>query len=112
MTWIRHILEGYPSEYNTLSENWSKACTVFKITPKKIILVESIPAQLDTEANRNVFSRIVSLGKDGNLVRRVTEFQPCSRCKKKAIPTIHCYTLLKENNKPVPEKWKNYCDSC
>ena len=110
--WIKYILDGYASEYNTLTENWQKACTFFKTTPKKIVLVESIPADLTDEKNKTIFSRIVSLGKDGNLVRRVSEFQPCRKCGKKAIPTMACYLLLKNNNKQVPKEWNTHCEKC
>ena len=110
--WIKYILDGYASEYNALTENWKKACSFFNTTPKRIVLVESIPADLTDEKNKTIFSRIVSLGKEGNLVRRISEFQPCIRCNKKAIPTRACYQLLKQNNKPVPAKWQNYCENC
>ena len=75
MSWVQHILEDYPVEYIFLKENWSKACTVFKTSPKKIFLVTHIPSKLDTEKHRQIFGRVVQLGKEGNLVRRINEFK-------------------------------------
>ena len=112
MSWVQHILEDYPTEYSFLKENWSKACTVFKTTPKKIFLVKVIPTTLDSEENRQIFGRITQLGKEGHLVRRVTEFQPCSVCKRKAIPTRRCYNVLKQIGKDVPKNWNGFCKSC
>ena len=106
--WFIAILDSYCEDYPHLTRNWLKICEISNTKPVSIIIVDELffdNSHSLIKAFAECFTRC------GFIVRRKSEFIPCSICSK-AIPTIKMYNLFKEKNISAPDSWSSMCLGC
>ena len=106
--WFIAILDEYCEDYPTLTTNWKKMCEITNTKPVSIIIVDEL---LFDDSHRLIKGFAECFTRTGFVVRRKSEFIPCSICSK-AIPTIKMYNLFKEKNISAPDSWSSMCLGC
>ena len=102
------FLNNYSKDYPHFENNWKGMCLTLNVKPAQIIIVD------DYEDNSNylllkTFAELLT--QSGFIIRKYTEFNPCSVCNL-AIPSPIIYNKLKESKIKVPEVWDTKCSSC
>jgi hypothetical protein len=106
--WLLYKLDRYSADYKFLDDNWTKICEMNKMSPQKIVLVSNIVFDIQHRLE-NVIAEFLT--RKGYVVRRITEFIPCSNCER-AIPCKEVWEKMVENNLPVPSTWASTCTGC
>lgn len=123
--WLVSYTNAYCPDYKHLPRNWEAICKQNNTTPKTIVFVKDVSfakggsgggmaarrstSHLNEEFVKQTFCEMMT--KKGYVVRRESEFQPCTVCTK-AIPCIQVWHLMKEKQMPVPKEWADKCSSC
>ena len=105
---VINVLSKYSTDYPHFDINWRGICETLKVPKAQIILVDDHPED-DKHFLVKTFSEILTQA--GFIIRRYTEFVPCTVCNS-ALPTEPIYNKLKENKIKVPEKWDTKCSTC
>jgi hypothetical protein len=103
--WILYILDDYSSNYPHLSYNWKFLNEQHNVPSQKIILIDKFE-------NDDHLSFAEVLTKTGCVVRTISEFSPCSVCKKIAVPTLPIHEKIQKAGKDVPKVWSDKCKNC
>ena len=105
-TWIVSICDAYSDDYDDLTRNWHACCDKLDVAPRKIFIVDDVPATEDS--SKSFLLHVIDiLSATGSIVRRVQEFSACPSCRK-AIPTKESYEMLKSR----PSRWSPRCQGC
>jgi hypothetical protein len=107
-TFICSKLEEYSKDYPHFDINWRGMCMTLKVKKAHILLVDEVPDD-DKHILINSFCEILT--QSGFIIRKSSEFFPCSVCCC-AIPSENIYNKLKELKISVPEKWNKHCVDC
>lgn len=105
---VVNSLAGYSKDYPHLDINWQAMCETLKVDKAQIILTQDYP---DDTQHSLVKTFCEILTQSGFIVRKHTEFIPCSVCNL-ALPSESVHTKMKENKVPCPSVWSNKCSSC
>lgn len=101
-------LDEYSTDYPHFDKNWRAMCLSLKTRKASIVLVDDFE-QDDEHILVKTFCEILT--QSGFIVRKYTEFFPCSQCNS-AIPNEEIYDKLKEANIKTPDKWSKSCVIC
>ncbi len=99
--------DSYCSDYPLFDKNWEFLCNKLGASKKKILLVQNIDFNQQTDENK-MFDHLT---KDGYCIRRVGEFTACTKCGK-AVPCKEIWELLRSKHLPVPDTWAENCTTC
>jgi len=105
---IIDTLEEYSNDYPHFDINWRGMCYTLKVKKAFILIVDDF-IEDDKHILIKTFCEVLTQA--GFILRRQTEFIPCSVCKY-ALPTEEMYNKLKEANVRVPATWNNKCTTC
>lgn len=105
--WFQILLDDYTEEYPFLTKNWEEVCALNKVPRQKIILVN----EYTFDDDHLVIAECLT--QSGFNIRTIHEFQPCSVCKKIAIPKQQIYEQMKSKvSYDLPKEWKDKCLKC
>lgn len=105
--WVVMLLDGYTDDYPFLTKNWQEVCEINKVPCQKIILVN----EYSSDNDHLVLAECLT--QSGFNVRTISEFQPCSVCKKIAIPRQQIYETMKTKvSYELPNEWIDKCSYC
>lgn len=108
--WIITFLPGFSDDYPHLNRNWLSLCTMNKTHPTQVIIVDNYPNIEGDYTLVGHFSECFS--RAGFIVRKMTEYIPCSVCNR-ALPTEVGYKALQSNNiKDIPGEYRTHCSTC
>ena len=105
---VINVLSEYSKDYPHFDVNWRGMCETLKVSKAQIILVDDY---LDNGKHVLLKVFLELLTQAGFVIRKYTEFFPCSVCNA-ALPSDFIYYKLKENKIQVPDKWDKKCSSC
>lgn len=105
---IIDTLEDYSTDYPHFDINWRGMCFALKVKKAFILIVDDF-VEDDNHILIKTFCEVLTQA--GFILRRKTEFIPCSVCKF-ALPSKDMYDKLKEANIRVPTVWNNKCTTC
>ena len=105
---IVNVVSSYSEDYPHFDHNWSGMCISLKVNKAQIMLVRDYKED-DHHLMLKTFCEVFTQA--GFVIRRYTEFFPCSVCNK-ALPNEFAYNKLKELKIQVPEKWNTKCSTC
>jgi hypothetical protein len=105
---VVNALVGYSRDYPHLDVNWRAMCDTLKVSKAQIILTQDYPED-DKHVLVKAFCEILT--QSGFIVRKHSEFIPCSVCSL-ALPSENLYTKMKEGKVPCPAIWSSKCSDC
>jgi hypothetical protein len=105
---IVNTMTGYSRDYPHFDVNWRAMCDTLKVDKAQILLTQNFP---DDDKHLLVKTFCEVLTQSGFIVRRHTEFFPCSVCNL-ALPNENLYNILIDKKIPAPQKWLNKCSTC
>jgi len=105
---IVNVLTTFSGDYPHFDQNWAGMCIALKVNKAQIMLVKNY-VEDDNHLLLKTFCEVFTQA--GFVIRRYTEFFPCSVCNK-VLPNEFAYNKLKELNIKVPEKWDTKCSNC
>jgi len=105
---IINVLDKFSEDYPHFDQNWTGMCMSLKVNKAQIMLVDNF-IEDDNHLLLKTFCEIFTQA--GFVIRKYTEFFPCSVCDK-VLPNEFAYNKLKELNIRVPEKWDTKCSTC
>ena len=101
-------LEEYSKDYPHFDINWRGMCMTLKVKKTLILLVDYFPSD-DKHILLKTFCEVLT--QSGFIIRRNTEFFPCSVCNH-ALPNNTFFDKLKSLDIKTPEKWDTKCSTC
>lgn len=106
--WIVTAIDSYSNDYPHLETNWKVMATMAGTKPAQILIVEEIFFD-DSHTLIRTFAELLT--RAGFMVRRKSEFFPCSVCRN-ALPSQELYNKMKEKSAPITTEWKEKCSTC
>ena len=105
---VINVMDSYSNDYPHFEINWSGICDTLKVKKAQIIVLDEYPED-DSHLLLKIFSEVLTQA--GFVLRKYTEFIPCTVCNR-ALPNNYIYYKLKENKIKVPESWSTKCSNC
>ncbi len=107
--WNVGVLTEFCKGYPHLTNNWKTLCNRLNLKPTQIFIVRELSFDKEHTLLRHFME---CLTRSGFAVKRMSDFVPCTKCEKIAVPTPQIHNLMKEKNIPVPEINIPICMSC
>lgn len=110
--WILHRCDHYGAEYPQLEENWYRLCARWNVTPREILIVQSLPDPSQFAQYQVLMAFCNQFTRYGYVVRNKSELFPCRQCGR-ALLTEKVYDFLTTRNpQGIPKRWSAVCQTC